>query len=94
MILTGRRFPGSSAPGDLSSLGVGGRPVVFCGGLCVGRKAAVSYKVQAPNESKGCSLTNEHFITYIQPSNLIKELNPLPAPNNPQFQSVTYLFPL
>lgn len=39
MILTGRRFPGSSAPGDLSSLGVGGRPGVLCGGLCAVRKA-------------------------------------------------------
>lgn len=39
MALKGRRFPGSSAPGDLSSLGVGGRPGDFCGGLCAGTKA-------------------------------------------------------
>lgn len=47
MILTGRRFPGSSAPGDLSSLGVGGRPAGFCGGLCAGKKAAFGYKITA-----------------------------------------------
>lgn len=39
VILTGRRFPGSSAPGDLSSFGVGGRPAGFWGGLCVGEEA-------------------------------------------------------
>lgn len=47
MILIGRRFPGSSAPGDLSSLGVGGRPAGFCGGLCAGRKAVFGYKITA-----------------------------------------------
>lgn len=45
VILKGRRFPGSSAPGDLSSLGVGGRPADFCGGLCAGKKAAFDYKI-------------------------------------------------
>lgn len=39
VILTGRRFPGSSAPGDFTSLGVGGRPVAFCGGLSAGWKS-------------------------------------------------------
>lgn len=33
VILTGRRFPGSSALGDFNSLGVGGRAGVFWGGL-------------------------------------------------------------
>lgn len=50
MILKGRRFPGSSAPGDLSSLGVGGRPD-FCGGLCAGRKAAFGYTVLVKNRA-------------------------------------------
>jgi len=36
--LTGRMFPGSSATGDLISLGVRGRPTGFCGGLCRERK--------------------------------------------------------
>lgn len=39
VVLTGRRFPGSSAPGDLTSLGVGGRPVAFCGSLHAGWKS-------------------------------------------------------
>lgn len=39
VILTGRMFPGSSAPGDLTILGVGGRPVGFWGGLHVGWNA-------------------------------------------------------
>lgn len=39
IILTGRRFPGSSAPGDPTSLGVGGRPVGFWGGLHAGWNA-------------------------------------------------------
>lgn len=45
MILTGRRFPGSSGPGDLSSFGVGGRPADFCGGLCAGRKTLMNVAV-------------------------------------------------
>lgn len=39
VILTGRRFPGSSAPGDLGSLGVGGRPAGFWGCLFAVEKA-------------------------------------------------------
>lgn len=73
--LTGRRFPGSSAPGDLSSLGVGGRPAVFCGGLCTGRKSSnctVAAKIRA----------NAVFALV---------LLALPPPNNPDLQSVTNL---
>lgn len=36
VILMGRRFPGSSGPGDFSRLGVGGRPDGLCGGLSAG----------------------------------------------------------
>lgn len=74
VILMGRRFPGSSGPGDLSNLGVGGRPVGLCGGLRAGaergRRKKIKVLKNSQNPSKGAIIQmlkrTKYFISVMQ----------------------------